>query len=121
MKPSSAILLGTAAFVLAACSSSGSRNAAVRVIGPQSSVLFATGPIYSACQRGGRDQASRARCGCVQAVANQSLASGDQQRGAEFFTNPHQAQEVRQSDRPVDERFWRRWKDYSSRAAQLCS
>ncbi|MEL6566619.1 MAG: hypothetical protein AAFQ59_19405 [Pseudomonadota bacterium] len=116
MKPIS--LLIVAALVLAACS--GSRNTVTRVAVP-SQTLFATGPIYSACRAAGRDAASRARCGCVQAVADRELDAGDQRRGAGFFTDPHEAQVVRQSDRSIDERFWTRWRAYSDAAARICA
>ncbi|WP_415919733.1 hypothetical protein [Tateyamaria sp. SN6-1] len=116
MKPITLLIVAT--FVLAACS--GNRNAVTRVAAP-SATLFATGPIYSACRAAGRDAASRSRCGCVQAVANRELDSSDQRRGAGFFSDPHQAQVVRQSDRSIDERFWLRWKAYSDTAARICT
>ncbi|WP_299613549.1 hypothetical protein [uncultured Tateyamaria sp.] len=119
MKRATMIIAGVAALGLSACGG-GSSYSSSRAVTTQP-VLFATGPIYSACRSGGRDQASRARCGCVQAVANQSLSSNDQRRGAGFFSNPQQAQEVRQSDRAIDERFWTRWKGYSDAAARQCS
>lgn len=107
----------SAAMVLAACSSSPSQFASA----PRAPVAqFATGPIFSACMQAGRKQASRAHCGCVQAVADQSLASSEQRRGARFFSDPHSAQEVRTSDRAVDERFWLRWKAFGDRAGQVC-
>lgn len=118
MKLSTMIIAGAAALGLTACG--GSSYSSARAV-PAKPVLFATGPIYSACRSGGRDQANRTRCGCVQAVANQSLSASDQSRGAGFFGNPQQAQEVRVSDRAVDERFWRRWKDYSESAARQCT
>lgn len=86
-----------------------------------SQVLFASGPIANACRVAGRKQASRARCGCVQAVADRSLTSAEQRRGAAFFNDPHQAQVTRQSDNPANERFWKKWKSYSGDAARLCS
>lgn len=115
MKPLAILLV--AATVLSACGQA--RVAATNTFRPQAQ--FATGPIYSACRKAGRDAATRARCGCVQAVANRQLNAGDQQRGARFFDDPQEAQDVRQSDRNVDERFWRRWKDYSDVAAQMCT
>lgn len=119
MKLSIMIIAGAAALGLSACGG-GSSFSSARAVSTQPA-LFATGPIYSACRSAGRDQASRVRCGCVQAVANQSLASNDQRRGAGFFSNPQQAQEVRQSDRTIDQRFWTRWKDYSDSAARQCT
>ena len=116
MKPISFLIV--AALILSACSSN--RNTVTRVAAPSAS-FFATGPIYSACRAVGRDAASRSRCGCVQAVANRELDASDQRRGAGFFSAPHQAQVVRQSDRSIDERFWLRWKDYSETAARICA
>ena len=118
MKPTTILVAGIAALALAGCSSGGSQYSSARAA---PAVLFATGPIYSACRGGGRDQASRARCGCVQAVANQSLGSEEQRRGAGFFDDPHRAQEVRQSDRSSDERFWRKWRDFGNEATRLCT
>lgn len=82
---------------------------------------FATGPIYAACQAGGRRAASQARCGCVQAVADQALSRSDQRRGAGYFKDPHALQEVRQSDNAGNERFWKAWKAYGQQAAEICA
>ncbi|MBY5935338.1 hypothetical protein KUV51_20190 [Tateyamaria omphalii] len=119
MKVLTTIFAGAAMLGLSACGG-GSSYSSTRAV-PQNAVLFATGPIYSACRSGGRSQASRARCGCVQAVANQSLTSSEQRRGAGFFSDPQQAQVVRQSDRASDERFWTRWKAYGDSAARQCT
>lgn len=102
---------------LAACGG-GSRSASNGYTAP--AALFATGPIQQACQRAGRKAASRARCGCVQAVANRELSARDQRRGASYFSNQHALQVVRQSDNPGDERFWKLWKAYGQRATSLC-
>lgn len=120
MKVSTILVAGLALAALTACG--GTRYSSTNAVrGTTPTVLFATGPIYSACRGAGRDQASRARCGCVQAVANQSLGTDDQRRGASFFDDPHRAQEVRQSDRNADERFWTKWKAYSADAARMCT
>lgn len=108
----------SALLILSACGGSGSSNSSGS---SGSAKLFATGPIYSACQSAGRKQASRQRCGCVQAVADSSLSADDQRRGAAFFSDPQKAQNVRQSSSNRDERFWGKWKAYSDRAAQLCT
>ena len=84
-------------------------------------VMFATGPIQKACLASDRKAASSARCGCVQAVADQSLDSGDQRRGAKIFRDPHQAQEMRQSDNSSHERFWLAWKAFGQNAEAACS
>ncbi|MEH6674813.1 MAG: hypothetical protein V7666_10435 [Sulfitobacter sp.] len=84
-------------------------------------VLFATGPINSACLQSGRKQASVARCGCIQAVADRELSSSDQRRGARVFDDPHTLQEARQSDSKSDNDFWAVWKAYGQTASTLCS
>jgi hypothetical protein len=84
-------------------------------------VLFATGPINSACLSAGRKQASRARCGCIQAVADRELSGADQRRGVRVFKDPHSLQEARQSDRASDNAFWSAWKAYGNTAETLCS
>jgi hypothetical protein len=115
------LIAGIALLILSACSSGTRYSSANAARGPAPTVYFATGPIYSACQRGGRKDASRQRCGCVQAVADSTLSADDQRRGAGFFSDPHLAQTVRQSDRSVDERFWTKWKAYSDQAARICT
>lgn len=115
-------VIGCLCTLLILSSCGGSRSSGSSGLrGGASEVSFATGPIYSACRRAGRREASRERCGCVQAVANQTLIAADQARGAEFFDKPSLAQEVRQSDRTIDERFWDRWKAYSEQATRLCT
>ncbi|HCI07146.1 MAG TPA: hypothetical protein DE314_07275 [Sulfitobacter sp.] len=75
----------------------------------------------SACRAAGRKEASRARCGCVQAVANRSLSSSEQQRGVPFFSNPQRTQDVRQSDTASNERFWKKWKAFGTQAGRMCT
>lgn len=78
------------------------------------------GPIDSACLKGGRSQANRALCGCIQQVADMTLSRSDQRRAAKFFQDPHRAQEVRQSDRASDEAFWLRYKNFGATAEAYC-
>lgn len=93
----------------------------IKTVAPAPVALpFAKGPIFRACQTDGRKAASRARCGCVQAVADQSLSDRDQTRGAKFFANPGRLQEVRQSDNSGNERFWLAWKAFGQDAAAQC-
>ena len=82
---------------------------------------FATGPIYEACLRADRKDATRARCGCVQAAANGVLSSSDQSKAASFFRDPQKSQDVRQSDNPLQEAFWGRYKNFAARAEQSCA
>ena len=84
-------------------------------------VLYATGPIQQACRKANRKAASRARCGCIQAVADQSLSGAQQRRGAKMFSDPHQLQVIRQSDNSSNEKFWKAWKAFGQRAAEICA
>lgn len=114
---------GAALTALVACGGGGTRYSSAnssRGYSPQP-IMFAVGPIHRACLSGKRTAATPARCGCVQAVADQSLNVGDQKRGAKFFDDPHRAQETRQSDRSSDERFWLAWKAFGQNAAAACS
>ena len=81
---------------------------------------MAYGPISNACMSSDRKARSRALCGCIQAVANQTLSGSEQRRAVRFYRDPQEAQDVRQSDRPGDERFWRSYKAYSERAERIC-
>lgn len=103
---------------LAGLSACGGTRYADRGAAP--AVLFASGPIQKACLADGRKAASRARCGCVQAVADRELSSSDQRRGARYFKDPHRLQEIRQSDNAGNERFWKAWKAYGQQAERLC-
>lgn len=116
--------------IVAACG--GSRYSSNNAVGARSTlrsitpstarpVLFASGPIASACRNGGRKQATRDRCGCVQAVADRNLSSTEQRRGVAFFNDPQKAQDLRQSDNSGNERFWKKWKAYGAEAARLCT
>lgn len=109
-----------AALGLAACGGSrySSSNASGGYNAP--SVKFASGPLQKACQASDRKARSRVRCGCIQAVADQSLSGADQRRGAKFFKDPGKLQDVRQSDNASNERFWKVWKAYGQTAAAVC-
>jgi hypothetical protein len=116
----------TAFFIMAFLASCGgsrysSNNASGARASASSTTLYASGPIASACRAAGRKEASRARCGCVQAVANRSLSSSEQQRGVPFFNNPQRAQDLRRSDNASNERFWRKWKEFGTQAGRMCT
>lgn len=83
--------------------------------------LFATGPLQRACMAQGRKAANAQRCGCIQAVADQSLSSAEQRRGVKVFKDPHKLQEWRQSDRTGDNDFWSVWKAFGQNAERSCS
>ena len=38
-----------------------------------------------------------------------------------FYDDPHEAQEVRQSDRRRDEEFWKRYSAFVNRAESMCT
>lgn len=82
--------------------------------------LAMAGPIDSACVRSDRARGNAPLCGCIQQVANQSLSRSDQRRAANFFRNPHEAQEVRMSKRDADNAFWARYKAFAGRAEAYC-
>ena len=114
------VILLAVTLALAACG--GSRYSSSKAYGGRAApVLFATGPLQQACQSDRRKASSRARCGCIQAVANRELSGADQRRGATMFKNPHRLQEIRQSNNAANERFWKAWKAYGQTAAKLCA
>ncbi|AWD21271.1 hypothetical protein [Pseudogemmobacter blasticus] len=88
---------------------------------PVFSSMASAGPIESACLRSGRDAASRALCGCIQEVADMTLKGNDQRRAAKFFRNPDQAHEVWVSQRPADDEFWDRYKNFGAMAEAYCA
>ncbi|SFJ31124.1 hypothetical protein [Jannaschia pohangensis] len=115
MNPIKTIALLGLVVGLSACGGGG------RLDTPTAARSFATGPIFDACLRAGRTAASRSLCGCVQASADQSLTRGEQSRATRFFRDPHLAQETRQSDRPGDERYWKRYRAFVETAERSCA
>ncbi|QYX58622.1 hypothetical protein K1T73_11915 [Roseovarius sp. SCSIO 43702] len=81
---------------------------------------FANGPIKRACMNSDRKARSNELCGCIQAVADQTLSGADQSRAVSFYNDPHSAQEVRMSDRPGDEAFWKTYTNYAKTAERVC-
>ena len=81
--------------------------------------LFAE-QIERACLNSERSSGNRALCGCIQDAANLTLTSRDQRMAAEFFDDPHRAQEIRQSDRRSHEAFWQRYKNFGQTAEIFC-
>ena len=80
----------------------------------------ARGPIQRACMTSGRKARSRELCGCIQAVADETLSGAQQRRAAGFYSDPHSAQEVRQSPRASDADFWTTYRAYGDRADRVC-
>ncbi|MCM2561498.1 hypothetical protein M8756_05685 [Lutimaribacter sp. EGI FJ00015] len=78
------------------------------------------GPIDRACNASPRKQKSISLCACIQRVADASLTRREQRQAARFFSDPHRAQETRQSDRPGDELFWKRYRAFGDLAERTC-
>jgi hypothetical protein len=110
-----ALIAGVLLATLAACG--GRSDRAERMTQP---VAFAKGPIGNACMAGGRQSASRALCGCVQAAADLTLSGSDQRRGAKFFTDSQAVQDMQLDDSRFAEEFWDRWQAFSELAETMC-
>ncbi|MEP3295677.1 MAG: hypothetical protein ABJO27_04210, partial [Pseudoruegeria sp.] len=78
------------------------------------------GTVERACLKSDRKSASRALCGCIQDVADQTLTRKDQKLVATFFKDPHRAQEIRQSDNHSHESFWKKYKSFGKTAEVYC-
>ena len=78
------------------------------------------GPIESACLRSDRAASNRSLCGCIQQVADMTLKGGDQRRAAKFFRDPDLAHTVWISQRPADDAFWDRYKQFGAMAESYC-
>jgi len=79
------------------------------------------GPISNACMQSNRSAANKSLCGCIQAVADSTLAGADQRRAATFFRDPDKAQQVFLSQKRADDTFWTRYKAFGALAEQSCS
>jgi hypothetical protein len=79
------------------------------------------GPLERGCLGSERKAASRALCACIQQVADSSLTRRDQRMAARFFKRPHLAQEIRQSDRPQHELFWKRYRAFGDQVERVCA
>ena len=118
------LVIGLACLALAGCGGGGYRKAArdsgARTAGAPKVMRLAAGPISKACLASDRKARSAERCGCIQAVANDTLSASDQRLAVSFYGDPHKAQEIRQSDNAAHERFWQSYKDYAEAAAAVC-
>ncbi|WP_299943971.1 hypothetical protein [uncultured Ruegeria sp.] len=77
--------------------------------------------IKRACMASDRSAATRARCSCIQRVANQALTRSDQKTVAKWFTDPHQAQELKMSQTSRDDALWDRYQNFGQMAQAICS
>ncbi|MDA8585924.1 hypothetical protein N9L47_06570 [Rhodobacteraceae bacterium] len=76
--------------------------------------------IRRACLQSDRSGSGPTVCRCIQGVADQTLSTRDQRRAAKFFSDPDEAQSVRQSTRRGDEAFWERYKQFGVFAERSC-
>jgi len=83
--------------------------------------LAQAGVIERACNGSDRESASQALCGCLQDVADLTLSGTEQRLAASFFRNPQKAQDIRQSERATNERFWQRYKNFGETAEAFCA
>jgi hypothetical protein len=81
----------------------------------------AAGPIERACMGSDRAGASRALCGCIQQVADQTLQGSDQRRAAAFFDDPEKAHATWISQSSADDAFWDRYKNFGTTAEAYCA
>lgn len=79
------------------------------------------GPIARACLASDREAATPALCACIQAIADQTLVRKEQRFAAGFFADPQQAQDIRQSDDPRHEAFWKRYTYFADVAGTACA
>ena len=96
-----------------------------RIVAVAALAAFLANPLFAeqierACLKSDRGNGNRSLCGCIQDAANLTLTSSDQRKAAKFFSDPHQAQVVRQSDRRSDEAFWERYRNFGQTAEVFC-
>jgi len=77
--------------------------------------------IKRACLASDRQAATRARCSCIQRVANDALSRSDRKTVAKWFTDPHQAQELKMSQTARDDALWDRYLAFGQLAKAVCS
>ncbi len=82
--------------------------------------LAEAGRVSRACLKADRAAATPALCKCIQRQANRTLTFSDRRLAAKFFRKPQKAQDVRQSDNPRKEAFWKRYKAFGQAAKENC-
>lgn len=97
------------------------KTSALALAGILVASIASAGPIRNACAQSDRGARNVPLCSCIQQVADATLTGRDQRLAARFFRDPHMAQEVRMSDRPSDEIFWRKYRAFGSAAENYCS
>ena len=78
------------------------------------------GTIERACLRADRSAATKSLCSCIEDVAKPMFSRSEMRRIAKFFKEPHLTQELRQSDRRSDERFWDQYKAWGAAVRGQC-
>lgn len=96
------------------------RLALAGILLPMTFGMAQAGMIERACMNSDRGAANRNLCGCIQQVADQTLANGDQRKAAKFFRDPELANQVWVSQRASDDAFWDRYKAFGAVAAASC-
>lgn len=77
--------------------------------------------IRRACLKSDRAAVSRSLCTCIQNVANATLSRSEQRRGAKFFANPQELQDLKQSSSSRNSRFLKNWKNFGTAARNSCN
>lgn len=77
--------------------------------------------IRRACLNSDRAGASRSLCTCIQGVADATLSRSEQRRGAKFFANPQDLQDLKQSSSSRNNRFLHNWKNFGIAARNSCN
>lgn len=90
------------------------------LVAPIIPTMVSANPIETACVRSDRQQATRALCRCIGAVAQSTLTRSEQRRAAAFFRDPQLAQDVRMSKSDRDNAFWARYRAFGAAAEQRC-
>jgi len=76
--------------------------------------------IERACLSSSRGAARASLCHCIGQVAKQRLTRSEQRTVATWFSDPHRAQEARQSVKNNDEKFWRKYQAFGTDAERIC-
>ena len=78
------------------------------------------GPIERACLSSARAGGNGNLCGCIQKVADITLAGTDQRLVAQFFANPDKAEKVRMQHSATADAFWQRYTVFGQQAEMAC-
>ncbi|MFT4960949.1 MAG: hypothetical protein ACI92Z_002035 [Paracoccaceae bacterium] len=93
---------------------------AVLMFAAPTTVFAGPGSIDHACRQADRPAATPKLCSCIQKVANKSLTRNERYKVSKWFSDPHKAQQTRQSDRRSDETLWLKYKEFGALARKTC-